>query len=49
MQPIADVLKLLSKEAFTPATAVPWMMAIAPVISVATAVATMAIIPFGPV
>jgi NADH-quinone oxidoreductase subunit H len=48
LQPIADVLKLLSKEAFTPATAVPWMMAIAPVISVATAVATMAVIPFGP-
>jgi NADH-quinone oxidoreductase subunit H len=48
LQPAADVLKLLSKEAFTPATAVPWMMAIAPVISVATAVATMAIIPFGP-
>ena len=47
-QPIADVLKLLSKEQFTPATAVPWMMAIAPVISVTTAVATMAIIPFGP-
>ena len=42
------MLKLLSKEAFTPATAVPWMMAIAPVISVTTAVATMAIIPFGP-
>jgi NADH-quinone oxidoreductase subunit H len=49
LQPAADVLKLLSKEAFTPAAAVPWMMAIAPVISVATAVATMAIIPFGPV
>ena len=48
MQPIADVLKLLSKEDFTPAAAVPWMMAIAPVISVTTAVATMAIIPFGP-
>jgi NADH-quinone oxidoreductase subunit H len=47
-QPIADVLKLLSKEQFTPATAVPWMMALAPVISVTTAVATMAIIPFGP-
>ena len=47
-QPIAEVLKLLSKEQFTPATAVPWMMAIAPVISVTTAVATMAIIPFGP-
>jgi NADH-quinone oxidoreductase subunit H len=49
LQPAADVLKLLSKEAFTPANAVPWMMAIAPVISVVTAVATMAIIPFGPV
>jgi NADH-quinone oxidoreductase subunit H len=48
MQPLADVLKLLSKEHFTPATAVPWMMAIAPVISVTTAVATFAIIPFGP-
>ena len=48
LQPAADVLKLLSKEAFTPASAVPWMMAIAPVISVTTAVATIAIIPFGP-
>ena len=48
MQPLADVGKLLSKEQFTPATAIPWMMALAPVISVATAVATMAIIPFGP-
>jgi len=47
-QPIADVLKLLSKEPFTPAAAVPWMMAIAPVISVTTAIATMAVIPFGP-
>jgi NADH-quinone oxidoreductase subunit H len=48
LQPAADVLKLLSKESFTPATAVPWMMAIAPVISIATAVATLAVIPFGP-
>jgi NADH-quinone oxidoreductase subunit H len=48
LQPAADVLKLLSKEAFTPSTAVPWMMAIAPVISVTTVIATMAIIPFGP-
>jgi NADH-quinone oxidoreductase subunit H len=47
-QPIADVLKLLSKEPFTPAGALPRMMAIAPMISVTTAVATMAIIPFGP-
>jgi NADH-quinone oxidoreductase subunit H len=48
MQPLADVLKLLSKEQSTPATAVPWMMALAPVISIFTAVASLAIIPFGP-
>ena len=48
MQPLADVFKLLSKESSSPDTAVPWMMAIAPVISIVTAVATLAIIPFGP-
>jgi NADH-quinone oxidoreductase subunit H len=48
MQPLADVLKLLSKEQFTPSTAVPWLMAIAPAVAVFTAVAAMAIIPFGP-
>ena len=48
MQPIADVLKLVSKEASTPVTAAPLMMAIAPVISIVCAVATLAIIPFGP-
>jgi NADH-quinone oxidoreductase subunit H len=48
LQPMADVLKLLSKESSTPETAVPWMMALAPVISIVTAVATLAIIPFGP-
>ncbi len=47
MQPIADVLKLLSKEQFTPRSAVPWMMALAPMISITAAVATIAIIPFG--
>jgi NADH-quinone oxidoreductase subunit H len=47
MQPLADVLKLLSKEQFTPGTAVPWMMALAPAISIFTAVVTLAIIPFG--
>ena len=47
MQPLADVLKLLSKEQFTPSTAVPWMMAIAPAISIFTAIATLAVIPFG--
>jgi NADH-quinone oxidoreductase subunit H len=48
LQPMADVLKLLSKEQSSPETAVPWMMAIAPVISIVTAVATLAVIPFGP-
>jgi NADH-quinone oxidoreductase subunit H len=48
MQPLADVLKLLSKESFAPETSVPWMVAIAPVISILTAVATLAVIPFGP-
>ncbi len=48
MQPLADVLKLLSKEQSSPNTSVPWMMAIAPVISIVTAVATLAIIPWGP-
>ncbi|MFL5780576.1 MAG: NADH-quinone oxidoreductase subunit NuoH [Thermoleophilaceae bacterium] len=47
LQPLADVLKLLSKEQATPSTAVPWMMAIAPAISIFTAVVTLAIIPFG--
>jgi NADH-quinone oxidoreductase subunit H len=49
MQPLADVLKLLSKEQSTPETAVPWMMAIAPAISIFTAVVTLAIVPFGDV
>ena len=45
---MADAFKLMSKERFTPETAVPWMMAIAPVISVTCAVATLAVLPFGP-
>jgi NADH-quinone oxidoreductase subunit H len=49
LQPLADVLKLVSKEHNTPRTAVPWMMALAPAISIFTAVATLAILPFGPV
>jgi NADH-quinone oxidoreductase subunit H len=48
LQPLADVFKLLSKESFAPETSVPWMVAIAPVISIVTAVATLAVIPFGP-
>jgi NADH-quinone oxidoreductase subunit H len=47
LQPLADLLKLISKEPFHPAGAVPWLMTLAPIISIFTAVATLAIIPFG--
>ena len=49
MQPAADVLKLLAKEVFHPVTASARLMAAAPVIAIVTAVATIAIVPFGPV
>jgi NADH-quinone oxidoreductase subunit H len=47
LQPLADVVKLLSKEHAEPHTSAPLMMALAPVISIVTAVAALAIIPFG--
>jgi NADH-quinone oxidoreductase subunit H len=49
LQPLADVLKLLSKEQFYPRTGVPFLMAIAPAIMIVTAIAALAIIPFGDV
>ena len=49
LQPLADVLKLLSKEQFYPATGVPFLMALAPAIMIVTALASIAIIPFGDV
>jgi NADH-quinone oxidoreductase subunit H len=48
LQPLADALKLVSKEQSSPATSVPWMMAIAPALLVVTSVAILAVIPFGP-
>jgi NADH-quinone oxidoreductase subunit H len=48
LQPLADALKLITKEQSTPETAIPWMMAVAPAIAIVTGVATLAIIPFGP-
>jgi len=47
LQPLADVIKLLTKENSAPVTAVPWLMALAPMISVLTAVMTLAVVPFG--
>ncbi len=46
LQPMADIGKLIFKEQFRPRTATGWLFAIAPVISMLTAVATVAIIPF---
>jgi len=46
MQPLADIGKLIFKEQFRPRTSTGWLFAVAPAISMLTAVATMAIIPF---
>jgi NADH-quinone oxidoreductase subunit H len=46
LQPMADIGKLIFKQQFRPRTAVGWLFAIAPAISMMTAVATIAIIPF---
>jgi NADH-quinone oxidoreductase subunit H len=47
MQPIADIGKLIFKEQFRPKTSTGWLFALAPAISMVTAAATIAIIPFG--
>jgi NADH-quinone oxidoreductase subunit H len=47
LQPLADILKLLTKEQFRPSTSVGFLFAVAPLISILTAVAAFAIIPFG--
>jgi NADH-quinone oxidoreductase subunit H len=46
LQPIADIGKLVFKEQFRPATSTGWLFAVAPAISMLTAAATIAIIPF---
>jgi NADH-quinone oxidoreductase subunit H len=47
LQPIADILKLVSKEQSRPTTSIGWLFALAPAISIVTAAATFAIVPFG--
>lgn len=47
LQPLADVVKLLSKESYKPEAAVPVLWAIAPALVILSATATLAIIPFG--
>jgi NADH-quinone oxidoreductase subunit H len=47
LQPIADIGKLIFKEQFRPRTSTGWLFAVAPAISMLTAAATIAVIPFG--
>src|SRR5882757_7291449 len=47
LQPLADIVKLATKEQFRPRTSIGWLFALAPIISILTAVAAFAVIPFG--
>src|SRR5919112_479971 len=49
LQPLADIIKLATKEQFRPRTAVHSLYVLAPAISILTAVAAFGIIPFGDV
>jgi NADH-quinone oxidoreductase subunit H len=48
LQPIADLVKLVRKEAFSPSGAIEPVYIIAPIVSMFTALAAFAVIPFGP-
>ena len=48
MQPLADVIKLLTKEDFIPAQADKWLFMLAPGLAAVTALLTFAVVPFGP-
>ena len=48
LQPIADLVKLVRKEAFAPAAAIDLPYILAPVVSAFTAIAAFAFIPWGP-
>ncbi len=45
--PLADIVKLATKEQFRPDTSIGWMFALAPLISVVAAIGALSIIPFG--
>jgi NADH-quinone oxidoreductase subunit H len=47
LQPIADLVKLIRKESFFPATAVDFLYIAAPVVSASAALAAFAVIPWG--
>jgi NADH-quinone oxidoreductase subunit H len=47
LQPLADIIKLATKEPFQPSTASGFIYTIAPAIAIASAVAALAVVPFG--
>ncbi len=49
MQPLAEILKFATKEPFRPSTSIGYLFRIAPAIAILTAVASLALIPFGDV
>jgi NADH-quinone oxidoreductase subunit H len=49
LQPLADIAKLLGKEQFQTRTAIGFLFALAPILSIVAAVATLALIPFSDV
>src|ERR1700674_2367833 len=48
LQPIADGIKLLTKEDFVPGNADRWIFFVAPYIAVVAAFIVLAVVPFGP-
>ena len=48
LQPLADAIKLLTKEDITPSSASRWMFTAAPALSAISALLVFAVIPFGP-
>ncbi|MGA9859798.1 MAG: NADH-quinone oxidoreductase subunit NuoH, partial [Solirubrobacteraceae bacterium] len=49
MQPLAEIVKFATKEAFRPTTSVGYLFRIAPMIAILTAIASLALVPFGDV
>jgi NADH-quinone oxidoreductase subunit H len=47
LQPLADIIKLATKEPFRPTTSIGFLYTLAPIISILTAIAAFAILPFG--
>ncbi|MGH2867173.1 MAG: NADH-quinone oxidoreductase subunit NuoH [Solirubrobacteraceae bacterium] len=49
MQPLAEILKFATKEPFRPSTSIGFVFRVAPAIAILTAVASLALVPFGDV